>query len=309
MVAAVLILIMFFWGGSFIAIKVGLRYMTPVDLVLARFIPSAVLLMLLALYHQRAASRRGFKIFRLSRKEKLALVIVSLAAVPGYHFCLNTGETMIPAGWASLVIALNPACISVFAAIILNERVGASRWIGIAIAFSGLVFITLTNEIVSDDGIPIPIKTRLLGVVITFGAVLCWGGFTVISKRLISRHQPIVVLAWSISLGTLWLIPFIGRSFYNSLVNGPVEMWLSIFFLSVGCTVIAFVLWFWVLNQWDASRAGAFIHLVPVFALILSHFVLGERLDLSIILGVVMVLGGVLLAGFERRHKPNHSGT
>ena len=61
--------------------------------------------------------------------------------------------------------------------------------------------------------------------------------------------------------------------------------------------MIAFALWFRMLRILPASQAGAFIYLVPLFALIGGKWLLNEPLDLWIIVGTCGVLGGVLLAG------------
>jgi len=288
---------MVYWGGSFIAVKIAVRYLTPYELILARFIPSAVLLWMWILWKRiRNNSQTGLWSL-LSRKQRIGLLAASFLVVPGYHFSFNTGLTIIPAGWSSLVISLNPACITVFAAILLKERIGLKRWLGITIAFLALLFIALTNDILNDDGGIMVWWRKLLGIVITLGAVLSWGGHSVIGKKLIRDFDPLIVLTWIISLGTIMVLPGFRYSFIEALTEAPIELWVSLIFLSVFCTVIAFAIWYWVLRIWDASRTGAFIYLVPLFALLSGRWILKEPLDLGIIAGASAVIGGVILAG------------
>lgn len=297
MVLAGLIFTMLLWGGSFIAIKIGLQYLSPVELVLARFIPSTVLLLPIGLIvsHKDGSTSGFWK--SLSSREIVYLVCGAVLAVPGYHLCLNKGETIIPAGWASLVISLNPACITIFAALGLREQIGFKRWLGIVVAFSGLLFIALTHDVLSDGGLPLSSTFKILGMIITLGAVISWGGFTVISKRLITGRQPLIVLAWSISLGTFLILPLISGDFLLKMASGPARLWWSVAYLSIGCTVVAFIVWFWALGKWQASRAGSFIYLVPIIALLSGRWMLNEPLDVSIMIGTVLVLGGVVFAG------------
>jgi len=286
------------WGGSFIAIKIGLRHLTPAELVTARFVPSAMMLLPMGLL---AAKRSGPPMTSfwksLSRQELAVVIITSFLSVPAYHFCLNVGETMIPAGWAGLVISLNPACIAIYAAILLHEKVGARRWAGVALAFTGLVFIALTHEAHADDGRTLTLFQKGLGIFITLGAVISWGGSTTLSKKLIEGRKPLETLGWIMTLGALWTIPFWKPSLGAKFLVWNPELWWSVIFLSVGCTVFGFAVWYWTLSHWQASRAGAFIYLVPLFALIISRVMLGERLDLATLVGAAGVLGGVVLAG------------
>jgi drug/metabolite transporter (DMT)-like permease len=288
---------MFIWGGSFIAIKIGLRYLTPYELVVARFVPSALLLFPLGVWSHRRKNGSGGFWRALTGRERLALVGLAFLAVPAYHVCLNTGETLIPAGWASLVISLNPACIVTFAALMLSERVGWRRFAGITLAFIGLVYIVLMVKGGGEAGIVDSVGRRLLGVAITLGAVLSWGWFTVGSKRLIAKHDPLSALGWTMLLGVLWLIPGLPVELPGKLAAAPAELWWAVGFLSVGCTVIGFAVWFKVLERWKASRAGVFIYLVPLFALFQGNLVLHEPLGIHVFIGAAAVLGGVILAG------------
>jgi drug/metabolite transporter (DMT)-like permease len=292
-----LVLLMASWGGSFIAMKIGVKYLTPYELVLARFVPSAFLLWIIAVLKRKDIKHKSGFWRTLSQRQKWGLVLAAFLAVPGYHFCLNTGLTIIPAGWASLVISLNPACITVFAALILSEKIGIRRWIGISISFLALAYIALSRDIQTGNGEVMSFWAKTIGMLITFGAVLCWGGFTVLGKKFIRDHDSLVVLAWIIGLGTLMVLPGLRSDFFEKMANGNSELWVSVIFLSVICTVAGFAVWYWVLETWDASRAGAFIYLVPVFALISGLWILGEPLDLSLMLSASVVVGGVILAG------------
>ena len=288
---------MFLWGGSFIAIKIGLRHLTPFELVMARFVPSAILLLPIGLWAGKRSRRGGMTFWRsLDGKEKVLAIVASLLAVPIYHICLNYGETLIPAGWASLVISLNPAFIVLFASILLHEKVTLRRWGGIVVAFAGLLTITLGQDAPTDAGFSATTLQKMLGVLITLGAVISWGAFTTISKKLIAGREPLENLGWIMALGAVWSLPAWHSGMAAKLVAGGSELFWSLAFLSVGCTVFSYVIWFWALEQWSASRAGAFIYFVPLFALAISSVVLGEAVTLVTIVGAAGVFGGVLLA-------------
>jgi drug/metabolite transporter (DMT)-like permease len=72
-------------------------------------------------------------------------------------------------------------------------------------------------------------------------------------------------------------------------------VWLSIAFLSFLCTVFAFVVWLWALQQMEASRVGSFTYLVPLFGVSFSQVILGESITLALVIGGAILLGGVYI--------------
>ena len=288
---------MLLWGGSFIAIKFGLRYLTPYELVMARFVPSAIMLLPIGLWFGKQKGRGGLSFWRsLSKKEIILVLVASFLAVPGYHVCLNYGETLIPAGWASLVISLNPAFIALFSVVVLHERITLRLGSGIFVAFLGLLVITFGQDAPMESGQTATTLQKSLGVLITLGAVVSWGAFTTISKKLLAGREPIENLGWIMALGAAWSLPFYHGGVPAKLVLGGSELFWSLMFLSVGCTVFSFVIWFWALERWTASKAGAFIYFVPLFALVIGAFMLDEPITFVTLLGAAVVLGGVILA-------------
>jgi drug/metabolite transporter (DMT)-like permease len=303
-----LIFVMFLWGGSFIAIKIGLRYLTPFELVMARFVPSAIMLLPIGLWAGKRSGRGGLTFWRsLNRKEQALAFVASFLAVPGYHICLNYGETLIPAGWASLVISLNPACIVLFASVLLHEKITLRRWGGIGVAFAGLLVITLGQDAPTESGHTASTLAKISGVVITLGAVVSWGAFTTISKKLMTGREPLENLGWIMTLGALFSLPAYHSGFMSKVSVGGSELFWALMFLSVGCTVFSFVIWFWALDKWSASRAGAFIYLVPLFALGIGAVMLNERVTMITMLGAAGVLGGVLIAASGRTTTKNEA--
>ncbi len=300
---------MFIWGGSFIAIKVGLRYLTPVELLLARFIPSAVMILPIAIWrnHRLPAGKGLWQ--SLDSKGKIGLLVIAFLTVPGYHFCLNIGETIVPAGWASLVISLNPTSIVIFSVLMLREPVGVRRLLGILCSFAALVFIALNNDLLSQNGQNLIWWMKVGGLAIVFGSVVSFGSSTVLSKRLITNYDPLIVLTWALNIGTLFILPGLRFNLIDKLLKAPAELWLSILYLSAGCTVFGFVAWYWALKRWQASRAGVFIYLVPLFALIQGYIFLDEPLNMTIFIGAIGVIGGVILAGSKGKAfliRPTH---
>lgn len=297
LVPSVLIALMIFWGGSFAAVRVALRYITPVELTYARFLPSAILLLIiLGIGVLKSGQRSGF-LRSLTRKQWLILIASSIFQVPLYHYCMNLGGSIIPSSWVGLVISLNPASIAIFSVILLNDKIGYQRWLGIALSFAGLIFIAIVNNSVTMGGSELTLGTKLWGMFVAFGAVVSFGISTSLSKNLVNNSSSFKTMAWVIIIGTIWLVPIGNKAFFVKIGDAPMELWLAVTYLSVICTVAGFAAWYWTIKKWTVSRAGAFIYLVPIGALIIGKLMFDESMNFSIILGFTLVLSGIFIAG------------
>lgn len=273
------------WGFSFIAIEVALRHVTPVQLVVLRFLPTLPVFLLLGVL---GLSKRET---RPSLRDLAGMLFSGVFVVLVYNLALNHGQTHLPASLAALVIALNPASIALIARLWLGERPAGRIWIGIFVALAGVVVIVLARH-----GSPEVRSDQLLGVLITLGAPLSWGIFTTSQRKYVPRYGARQVTSLSITLGSVPLLFLVDGELIDVVRHANVELIVAVAFLSFVCTVYGFTVWGVVLKKLEAAQAGLFIYLVPVVAALGSAAVLHEPLDLALILGGAVVLTGVSLA-------------
>ena len=147
------------WGNAFVAIRHAVQFMTPVELAAARFLPVVILLGGYLLTTDRAGT------WQLLREDWPKVLFMALAGVTTYHLALNTGETRVPAGTASLIIALSPAVAAVLSALFLRERVTRLKIVGLVVSFAGLAIVVVFGEGIQFD--PQDLVLRVTGSKIT----------------------------------------------------------------------------------------------------------------------------------------------
>ena len=172
------------------------------------------------------------------------------------------------------------------------ERFSATRAVGLAIAFAGVVMVVLlgSGQEVSFD--------NAKGPLIVLGAPLAFALFNVITKPLLTRHSPLGVSAAASLIGTAALLPLTSHDVLSTAGSLDAWDWTLILYLGVVCTLFAYVAWTAALGHLDASRAVAYIYLVPVFAVIVGAAALGEEITAWLLLGGLLVIAGVALAQF-----------
>jgi drug/metabolite transporter (DMT)-like permease len=278
-----LVLITLIWGNSFIAIKHAVQFLTPVELTIMRFIPVALIFGVLLLTTRRLA------FWQMVRRDWLGLVLLGLSGAVAYNLALNTGEGRVPAGTASLIISLNPVFTFILSAVFLGERPTIKKAMGLGIAFLGLYVIV---RYASNQRIDF---SYLLYVFITMLAPLCWAIYTILGKPLVARYPPLLVVGGAMMAAVIPLLFLTKGSLIAKLSTLPPSVWLSVAFLSLACTVFGFVIWFWVLQRMEASRAASFIYLEPLFGVSFSKLLLDEPITLALVIGAALLIGGIYL--------------
>jgi drug/metabolite transporter (DMT)-like permease len=280
---ALLILVTLIWGNSFIAVKIIVQHISPLELVTVRFVPVALIFAALLL------PTRGREVWAMIRADGWRLALLGLTGAVLYNTFLGWGETRVAAGTASLIIALNPTFIYTLSILVLGERFLWRRTLGLAVAFAGLFVIVRWGS-----GRPIALDDIGYALIVML-APLNWAVYTISGKTVIARHPPLLVVGVSMIFAGLFSLVFVRPSLIAQLLALPASFWWAVLFLAVPCTVFAFVVWFGALERMPAGRVAGFVYLVPMFAVTFSRWLLDEPVTLALLLGAAILIIGVYL--------------
>jgi len=285
-----LIVLMSVWGSTFVVVKAAVREFPPLSLAALRFFVAAAVLIPLAL------ARGGFR--RLPRPVPLGrLAWMGFSGVVLFSVGFNYALVHASATQGALIYALQPAAIGLVAVLALAEVPSRRRVAGILLSVLGVALVVASGR--ADTTSPSP----LLGALFMLLAVLSWAGYTVSAKQLAEADQ-IVVIACVSTLGALLLTPLAALE----LLGGPwpspsVSGWLSLLFLGVVTSALAFIVYGRVLRELDASLVGAYANLDPIVGVLTAVLLLGEALYASQIAGGIVALSGMWLATSGAAHK------
>jgi drug/metabolite transporter (DMT)-like permease len=171
---------------------------------------------------------------------------------------------------------------------VLGERPARRALIGLAIAFVGVVIVADPTGSVGSQ--------RLIGDALFVGASLSWAAYTLSGREAMRRFGSLSANVFATAVGSLLLLPitFAGNG-WAGLGSASTGAWAGIAYLALAGTVLAFVLFYEGVRLLGASPASAFALLVPIFGVLSSVLVLGERLRPALALGGVIVLAGLWL--------------
>jgi len=274
------------WGFQQIAIKSCAEQMAPLLQIGLRSAGAAVLLAVWM-------ARRGEALQWRNGQWRAGLLVGGLF---GLEFLL-VGEALRETSAAHTVVFLYTA--PVFAALGLallqrSERLAPLQWAGIGLAFAGMALAFLGRD--GDAA-----GSSLWGDALALLGGLCWGATTVAVRATRLGHAtPGETLQWQL-LGAA-LLGLAGAMLLDQTqVRPSALLGVSLLFQVVVVAFASYLLWFWLLRQYLASRLGVFSFLTPLFGVGFGVALLGERLEAVFIAGAVLVLLGIALVSAPRR--------
>jgi len=291
MVYGKLLLTAFFWGGTFIAGRALAGHVAPFSAAFLRFAVAAVFLLLFLL---RAEGR----IPALRKRQAVPILILGMTGVFAYNYFFFKGLQLIEAGRAAVIIANNPIGIALLSALLFKERLSRIQVAGILLSVAGAVFVVTRGQ-------PAQLLSGGFGVgeLLIFGCVLSWVTFSLVGRSVLKTLSPLAAIFYAALVGTAALfLPACGEGLLSSIGRYRVIDWLAIFYLGFFGTVAGFVWYYDGIKKIGPTKAGLFINFVPVSAVVLAFFVLGEPITPSLFAGTLLVVSGVFLT--NRRAAP-----
>lgn len=275
------------WGGTFVAGRLLADSLSPLFAASLRFLLASVALLVFLLLTRVPLTRP-------SPRQWLQLALLGFFGIFFYNLCFFYGLHYINASRASLIVALNPAVIGLASWVLFKERLSRAKVVGIAVCIAGasLVIVSRNPQLLADNA------DAWIGDLLIFGCVLGWGVYSLFSKELNQSLGPVQTVTWSILLGTLmlWVASAVrGEPSLTALASLGPQQWLSLLYLGVLGSALAYIAWYDGIRKIGATRSGVFIALNPLTAVILGALLLDEQLTLAMYLGGGLVLVGIFL--------------
>ena len=277
-----LIVMSLLFGGTFIAGRVMGGEVPPALGAALRFILASGCLLSVLYWHEGHLPRP-------SQIECIGLIFLGLTGVFGYNlFFLKALET-VEAGRTAAIIASNPILITLLSCIFFKDRLTVWKVCGILLSVSGAMVVASKGDLQVLMNFSAGDKALL-------GALCCWAIYSVLGKKVLNSLSPLVSVTYSSVAGTLMLVPTaLLTTDYSQALSLSLPAWMGIVYLAIPGTVGAFLLFYQGIKDLGVVRAGVFINLIPISALLLSIPMLGEVPGSSMLIGTALVITGVFL--------------
>jgi len=273
------------WGWTFVATRVCLQYVSPVEVLGLRFLIGLPVLFVIVL------ARRVR--FEFTSRERRATLLGS--AILTLHFLIQiTGLKYTSATNTGWIIGVIPLVMAVLAFLILKERLGRHAIVGIAIATAGILLLVSRGRFGSFDWL------SSFGDWLVLASAHTWALYTIVIRDVTRSRHPLAVTVAVLTPSALVVLGYMAvNSDWSRFISMPLDGIIAILFL--GLLGLAVGHWFWQegVARVGAARAGIYLYLEPVATTVLAVPYLGEEFGPLTALGGLLVLAGVFVA--ERR--------
>jgi drug/metabolite transporter (DMT)-like permease len=272
------------WGSAFVGIRAAGQFISPGGLAVGRLLISTAALGAVALFRREPLPQR---------RDLVGIALYGVLWLGVYSVALNAAERLVDAGTAAMLIASGPIVIALLGGLFLGEGFPRNLFLGSALAFGGSVLIGFAT---AHGG-----NRKASGILLCAVAVLAYCVAVVVQKRVLRRVSSFQVTLLGSGAATLACLPFL-----PALVGDVARSHLAaigwVIYLGALPTALGFMTWTFALRRSSAGRAGSFLYLVPVVAIVLGWALLREVPAWLAIAGGLLSLAGVFLA--RRPNRP-----
>ncbi len=281
-----------FWAGNFVLGRAVRADVPPVGLAFWRWAVGSLLIVGVAWPHVRREWPAVVRHWPI-------ILLLSFLGVAVFNTLVYTALQFTTAINALLMQSTMPVLIVLLSYLFFKETISLRQGLGIALSLVGVVIIIARGQLATLLALSLNGGDLLVLV-----AVASYAAYSVFLRQRPALH-PLTFLAVTFVAGTLMLVPFylweiwVGRQMH---FDSPTT-WLSVAYVAIFPSILAYLCYNRGVDLVGATRAGLFLHLMPVFGSLMAIAFLGEQFRLFHAPGIALILGGIALATRRRKRE------
>lgn len=288
-----LLVVSLIWGFASPVIKYTLGGFSPAVFLTYRFFISAVIAIFFFIF---------VKISLPKDKKTLIFVLINgfiLTTLDlGLLFLGADKTTSLDSNLISSMVPVTTAIAGVF---FLREHVTKRESVGLLVALAG-TFVTILDPVLNGH-----INfSGLIGNLLVFSHILVGTTGAVLAKKVLRKGVDAKTATnLSFIVGFITILPFSISQIINSklsvITSVPFSYHLGVLYMAILSGTVAYTLWHKAEKTIEIGEVGVFAYLYPIFGLPLSVLWLKEKVDISYLIGCVIIAFGVVLAEYKKR--------
>lgn len=230
----------------------------------------------------------------LKMDDFLFLLIEGILCIPVSMALLQLSVYFTKASTAAVMMSTNPIFMVIFSYFILGERINKRTLGAIIISFIGVLFIFN----------PFKLSYDIKGILIALLAAVTFSLYSVLSKKRISKYGGYIFNFFSFLLGDIALLILL------LIFNVPIIQGISsknilvLLYMGIFITGLGYIFYLYAIEKTSAAISSFVFFIKPALAPILSVILIGEKIALNVILGILfIILGTVFAFGDKLRFK------
>ncbi|MBU2926950.1 DMT family transporter [Winogradskyella psychrotolerans] len=285
-----LLMVQILYGLNFTFAKTVMNenFVSPFALTVLRVGGAAILFWLISIWLPKE---------KVERKDYLKFFIAAVFGVAINMLFFFKGIELTTPIHAAAIITITPVIILILSALVLKEKVTILKVIGVTLAFSGALALTLFGESHREG------DHVLLGNLFVFLNAFFYSIYIILIKQLTAKYHPFTFIKWLFLFGFFMVLPF----GYEELKEVQWKAftpyaYFCVLFVVVGATFGTYLFNPIALNKLKASTVGIFIYLQPVIAGLFAMVMGADHIDTLKVIAMVLIFSGVYLVSLKPKN-------
>ena len=267
------------WGSTYLAIRYAVETIPPLFVASMRHFIAGVLLF-------GWCWRRGL---RPVRQQWFASIVLAVLFFLIGHGTLHWAQQALPSGMAALLVATEPIFVAIILMVTGRSRITLSISIGVLLGLAGLALIFGADVRTG--------RSEMLNSLVVLTGTLSWSIGMVYSRS--AKLHPDSQMAAGMSLLAGAVLLFLGGTVAGELADlhlSAISMksLLSLVYLAVAGSLIAYSAYFWLLNRFPPTLVATHTYVNPLVALALGWAAAGEVLPGRVVFGGLIVIAAIV---------------
>lgn len=282
-------IVVLFWGTVSTAFKIGLRTLNPPQLIFIASITTLVILFFLI------AVSGKLSLFRfVSRKQLLYSILLGVVNPFLYYIVLFKAYSLLPAQVAQPINMIWPIVLVLLSIPLLKHKIGWKSGVALVVSFAGVVMISSQGNLSNLK------NADLTGVLLCICSAFLWSIFWILNVK--SKLDELIKLFINFLSGSILLALYL--SFFSTFKMPFNESFVAGIYIGIFEIGVSFVLWMKALSLTaHSARIANLTYIGPFLALIPVHFILGEKIYITTIVGLFFIISGILFQQTEKNSK------
>jgi len=264
-------------------------YLLPRPIIFLRVAGAALVFWLVSLLFPKE---------KVTGKDMMRIAVCAIFGVAVNQILFFEGLNLTTPINASIIMVTIPIMVLVFAYFIIGDKISLNKLVGILFGFIGAVYLILQGGSISVG------SNTTLGNFFTFLNASSYALFLVLVKPLLKKYSAIAVMKWVFTFGFIYILPFtlplVLKSDFTSI---PSHIWLSIVYVVLFTTVLAYFLNNFSLKTITPTMNSAYIYVQPLLATLISLWASKDRLTYVEVLAAFFIFTGVYFVNFRKGKK------
>lgn len=273
------LLTVFIWGATYTSTKVLLENLSPIEILLYRFLIAYFLLFIL--YPKLHKIR--------SLKEECLFLGAGFTGVMLFFLIENIALQYTLASNVGILVSTSPLLTALIAYKVLKEgKLSKSMLIGFGVTMSGVILLIGNFALTFNP----------TGDLLALSAAIIWSVYSILLKKLGNSNNYIYITRKVFFYGLITMIPILIHtdfSFDSNKLFVP-DVLANLFFLSFGASALCFVWWNIAIQTIGVVRTNNYIYLVPLFTVATASVVLNEQLTGASVVGALFIVIGLYVS-------------